>query len=72
MIINCWSIKILVLNLKKYNKSMIIIFKRVKKKVLKILKNWAIRKVFKLNKTLISNKMIAQIEMNKFASLLRK
>jgi hypothetical protein len=51
---------------------MIIILQRVKKKVLKILKNLAIRKVFKLNKTLISNKMIAQIEMNKFASLLRK
>ncbi len=72
MIINCWSIKILVLNLKKYNESMIIIFKRVKKKDLKILKYWAIKNVFKLNKTLISNKMIAQIEMNKFASLLRK
>jgi hypothetical protein len=72
MIINCWSIKILVLNLKKYNESMIIIFKRVKKKDLKILKYWAITNVFKLNKTLISNKMIAQIEMNKFASLLRK
>ena len=72
MIISCWSIKILVLNLKKYNESMIIIFKRVKKKDLKILKYWAIKNVFKLNKTLISNKMIAQIEMNKFASLLRK